>query len=414
MDARLVKPDTSVAYLLNTYPVPSATFIRREIEAVEQLGFSIRRFAVRPFDGTLVDENDRREQEKVTYILAGNHRALLAAFGKELLTNPLGLARTIPLWLTLVRNAGWQVVPHCAYLLQAVYFRQQAARHGIRHVHAHYATNSASVVMLAHALGGAAYSFTAHGPDEFIDPGRLSFSKKIKNAAFVVAISDYCRSRLQALSETPADATKIAIARCGLRLQDFQPSEPSDPEHNQSIVCVGRLCAAKGQVHIPAAVARVKERFPNMRVVLVGDGESRPEIEAEIRRHGVEDMVTIHGWASNPEVRRMISESRALLLPSYAEGLPVVLMEALALARPAITTRVAGIPELVDESCGWLVEPGNDEQLAEAFTDCLTCSSETLATMGRTGRARVERMHDLTTLATTLRSLFQRSVVNAG
>ncbi|MFP5078551.1 glycosyltransferase family 4 protein [Rhizobium sp. YIM 134829] len=413
MDARIAETDRSVAYLMNTYPVPSATFIRREIEAVEQLGFAIRRFAVRPFDGTLVDESDLREQQKVTYILAGNQRKLIAALGKELIGNPLGLVRVLPLWLTLMRNAGWQVVPHCAYLLQAIYFRQQAALHGIRHVHAHYATNAAAVAMLAHKLGGAAYSFTSHGPDEFVDPGRLSFSKKIGNAAFVVAISDYCRSRLQALSESPKDVAKIAIARCGIRLQDFVPTEAKDPG-NQTIVCVGRLCPQKGQVHIPAAAARLKEEFPGLRIILVGDGESRAAIEAEIRNHGVAESVTIHGWASNPEVRRMIRDSRALLLPSYAEGLPVVLMEALALGRPAITTRIAGIPELIDPSCGWLIEPGNVDELAQAIRDCLACPTETLSEMGRTGRARVERMHDLSTLATALRQLFQGSLARAG
>lgn len=409
MQPLLADPDRTIAYLLNTYPVPSATFIRREIEAVEQLGLTIRRFAVRPFDGTLVDEGDLGEQQKVTYILAGNHRRLVTAFFKELLINPLGLARTLPLWLTLMRNAGWQIVPHCAYLLQAIYFRQQTARHGIRHVHSHYATNAAGVAMLAHALGGADYSFTAHGPDEFVDPGRLSFSKKIGHAAFVVAISDYCRSRLQALSERSSDIAKIAIARCGIRLQDFVATEQTSPD-NQSIVCVGRLCPQKGQVHIPAAVRALKDAYPNLRVVLVGDGESRAAVEAEIRRHAVGDAVTIHGWASNPQVRRMISDSRALLLPSYAEGLPVVLMEALALGRPAITTRIAGIPELIDPSCGWLIEPGNEDQLAQALRDCLSCPAETLAQMGRTGRARVERMHDLSTLAATLGQLFRQSL----
>lgn len=412
MKPRPVGADMPVAYLLNTYPVPSATFIRREIEAVEKLGVGIQRFAVRPFDGTLVDDADRLEQSKVSYILAGNGRNLVLAMAKEMVVNPLGLIRALPLWRSLMRNSGWQIVRHCAYLMQAAYFRQRAAALGIRHVHAHYATNAAAVAMLAHALGGAGYSFTSHGPDEFVDPERLSFSKKIKHAAFVVAISDYCRSMLQSLSEDPGDTDKIAIARCGIGLEDFDPAG-SIGLSNQTIVCVGRLCKQKGQVHIPAAVGRLKQEFPDLRVVLVGDGDTRADIEAEISKHGVADAVSIFGWASNPEVRQLIRDSRALLLPSYAEGLPVVLMEALALGRPAITTRIAGIPELIDGSCGWLIDPGNEDQLVEALRNCLSCSAEKITTMGLTGRARVETLHDRSKLAASLQQLFQIAIAKA-
>jgi glycosyltransferase involved in cell wall biosynthesis len=396
----------TVAYLLNTYPVPSATFIRREIEALETTELDIKRFAVRRWDGTLVDEADKAEQAKVHYLLDSNHARLFGSLLKEILFNGAGILRASPAWYRLIRNAKGGFVRHCAYFMQAAYFRQQSAKLNIEHVHAHYGTNAAAVAMLSRLLGGAPYSFTAHGPDEFNNPEMLSFGEKINHASFVVAISNYCKAQMRDLSYSDDDAQKIQVARCGIGLEDFQFSPMIQPNNHQ-IVCVGRLCPQKGQIHIPLAASRLRREFPDLRITLVGDGESRAVIAAKIAEHGVEDIVLLHGWASNAEVRRMISESRALLLPSYAEGLPIVLMEALALGRTAITTKIAGISELVDDECGWLIEPGDETQLVDALRECLLSSPEKLAGMVRIGRARVETSHDRKSLATSLRRLFQ-------
>lgn len=396
-----------VAYLLNTYPVPSGTFIRGEIAALEARDVEVARFAVRRFAGPLVDPDDAREAGRTRYLLSGNAAGLLAAFAREVMTNPRGLARAVPVWWRLWRNAGGGLVRHAAYLMEASLLRQELARRQIRHVHAHFSTNAAAVAMLAHRLGGAGYSFTAHGPDEFVDGERQSIGLKIAHAAFVVAISHFCRTTLAGFALTPQDTAKIQIARCGIAIARFTPAPPTP---TQTLVCVGRLCPQKGQVHIPAAVAMLRPRFPGLRVLLVGDGESRPEIEAEIARHGVGEAVILHGWAANAEVRRLIADSRALLLPSYAEGLPMVIMEAFALGRPVISTTIAGIPELVDASCGWLVPPGDVAALAEAMEAALAASPEALAEMGRIGRARVEERHTLAGLAARLKRLFATSL----
>lgn len=386
----------------------STTFIRREIEALEALGIEIRRYAIRGWPVALVDPRDIAEAQATEYLLTGNLAGLAAAFVRELVRNGGGIRRSLPAWLTLRRDTGGLVRP-AAYWMQAACLRQRAERDGIDHIHVHFATNATAVAMLARLMGGPSYSFTSHGPDEFRDAGRLSFGPKIAHARFVVAISEYCRGRLNGLGRA-ADAAKIHLARCGLALEEFPAPAPACAEANQTFVCVGRLCPEKGQVQIPAAVAALAPRFPGLRVILVGDGESRPAIEAAIRAHDVGDRVILRGWAANAEVLALLRESRALMLPSFAEGLPIVIMEALALGRPVISTRIAGIPELLDDSCGWIVPPGDGAALAEAMRAALACTPAELASKGAAGRSRVLRLHDRRVLARTLSRLFSGDI----
>lgn len=394
-----------IAYLLNTYPAPSGTFIRNEIEALEELGVEIDRMAVRRFSGELVDPADIREAGVTRYLLDGNTVALCVAALRELVTNPHGVARALPVWRRLLRNAGGGVVRHAAYLMEAAFLRQETKRRGCTHVHSHFSNNAPAVAMLAHLMGGPTFSFTAHGPDEFVEAPLLSFPEKIERAAFVVAITDYCRRMLLDLAGEKRDEARVHIVRCGLDLDRFETAQPVAGDNN-TLVCVGRLCPQKGQIHIPAAVAALREEFPAIRVILVGDGESRADIEREIEKHGVGREVILHGWAANEDVRRMIASGRALLLPSYAEGLPIVIMEAFAMGRPVISTTIAGIPELVDAQCGWLVAPGDHDQLVDAMKQVLSATPEALQEMGQEGRARVERMHDRRLQARDLKALF--------
>jgi glycosyltransferase involved in cell wall biosynthesis len=167
------------------------------------------------------------------------------------------------------------------------------------------------------------------------------------------------------------------------------------------------LCHNKGQKHIPAAVAQVRGEFPDLSVSLIGGGEDEAIIREEIARHGVESNIVLHGWGTGEQVRAGILAARALLLPSYAEGLPIVIMEALATGRPVLTTRITGIPELVDADCGWIFEPGDVDAIAEAMRGIMAASSEKRAAMGAEGRRRVEDRHDIHKSAQALLSAFK-------
>jgi glycosyltransferase involved in cell wall biosynthesis len=262
--------------------------------------------------------------------------------------------------------------------------------------------------MLCHALGGPTYSFTVHGPEEFDKPWSISLTDKIERAVFVAAISSFGRSQLYRQCAHDHWA-KVKVARCGVD-QSYLEATPVPIPATKQLVCVGRLCEQKGQLLLVEAAARLRDSGEDFTLVLVGDGEMREEVDRAIATHGLQNMVMVTGWASGDAVRDYINESRALVLPSFAEGLPVVIMEALALGRPVLTTYIAGIPELVEpKACGWLVPAGSIDALVSTMVEALHTPLEDLARMGRQGRARVLARHDARTAVAPLLEEFRRA-----
>ena len=397
--------ESKVAYLLNTYPVPSGTFIKREIAALERLGLPITRFAVREWDGgTLVDAEDRAENEKTHYILKAGLQAILMAALRIKLSRLGKWLKASHVAFKLAGRARNPIKPFI-YLMEAAYLLEQVDAQGITHIHAHFGTNAAAVAMLCHLLGGPRYSFTVHGPDELHDAPFQGYDLKIEHANFVAAITDFARAELLRIAGHE-HAQKIDVVPCGLDLQNFTPdgTVPEDPH----FVCVGRLCPQKAQWLIPEAVAPIVAEHPQLHIELIGDGEDRALIEAEIERLDLQKNITLSGWADNKTVRERISASRALLLPSFAEGLPIVIMEALALQRPAISTYIAGIPELLDSQCGWIVPAGSIAKLRNAIEGALIASPKSMTEMGQEGRRRIEARHDIDKSAQRLMSFFVR------
>lgn len=394
-----------VAYLVNQYPKVSHSFIRREILAVERQGVPVERFAVRGWDGDLVDEEDIAERARTRYILKGGVRPVLAALVRTAVRRPRALFSAFREALHLSRGSDRVFAYHLMYLAEACWLVEQLDGLDISHVHAHFGTNSAEVAMLAHILGGPPYSFTVHGPDEFDNGNRLHLDRKIGQAKFVVAVNSYCRAQLFRRSRTE-DWSKIKLVHCGLEEAFYETAEKEMPA-GRRLVCVGRLCEQKGQLILLEAMSRLRASIGDCRLVLAGDGEMRAEIEERIAALGLTGSVTITGWISSAEVRREILAARALVLPSFQESLPVVLMEAMALRRPVITTYVAGIPELVVAGeTGWLVPAGSIGSLADAMEACLTAPRETLADMGEAARKRVVGRHAIDGEAAKLVRLF--------
>lgn len=396
-----------IGYLMNAYPMTSTTFIRREIHAIEDEGVEVKRYAIRPWSEELVDDQDKAEKDITFYLLVGRLGGLLGDFAKECVTNPAGMGRALKTWMTLWRNAGRGFVPHVAYLLEAISLKRRANADGISHLHTHFSTNSAAVAMLSHRLGGPGYSFTAHGPDEFVDWGRSSLGLKVAQSRFAIAISNYCRVLL-ARAAGMEYWDRLHIVGCGIDVDEFASSDaPFDA--SAPFVSVGRLCPQKAQTLVVEAVAQVAQKHPKVRVTLIGDGESRADVEAAIARHGIAENVTLMGWQDNETVRAELGRARALLLPSFAEGLPVVIMEALALGRPAISTYIAGIPELVDEDCGWIIPAGSVADIARAMEEALADTPAALKAKGAEGRTRVIERHDVRKNAAALLDLIRKA-----
>lgn len=392
-----------LAYFMNTYPLISTTFIRREIEAHERAGHPIGRYAIRPWEGELVDPKDRAEAEKVTYLLKLGGARLVAGFVGEALRNPLRMARALAATVHLTRKAKVERWKNVAYLLEAVALKRLTVAAGVDHLHTHFSSNSAAVAMLSRLLGGPSFSVTVHGPDELYVMEENALTLKLQHAAFFAVITEYCRGVVDGHS-AGAFADKLEILRCGLDLRDF--AEVTEVPDTKVLVCVGRLCEAKAQTALVEALAQVVPQHPDVKLVLIGDGDTRPAVEALVARHGLHDHVELAGWKSGAEVQAAIRAARALVLPSLAEGLPIVLMEAFAMGRPVLSTTITGIPELVDDSCGWLAAPGDAQALVAPLQDLLTRSPQELTEMARVGRARVEALHDQDKNAAALRALF--------
>ncbi|MFT0520088.1 glycosyltransferase family 4 protein [Pseudomonas faucium] len=383
-----------IAYFINQYPKVSHSFIRREILALERQGVVIQRIALRGWDGELQDAEDLAERDKTQYVLQAGVKGLLKPLWQVLRAEPRRFAAALRLSLRLGLRGDRPLPYHLVYLAEACCVVQWLQAFGAEHVHAHFGTNSAEVVMLANALGGPPYSFTVHGPEEFDKPQFLHMGEKVRRSAFVAAVSSYGRSQLYRWVAHEHWA-KVKVVHCGLE-PAFHQVAPLPAPAAPRLVCVGRLCEQKGQLLLLQAAQQLAGQGIDFELVLAGDGEMRAQIETLIARYGLQAQVRITGWISSAQVRDEILAARALVLPSFAEGLPVVIMEAMALRRPVLTTFVAGIPELVRPGeNGWLFPAGAVDELAGAMADCLAQPAEVLQRMGEAARQRVLERHDI-------------------
>jgi len=398
-----------IAYLTNAYPKVSHSFIRREIAALEQLGVEVLRLSVRATRDALPDAEDRAELEQTIVLLDGTAgmariaRATLVAA----IAHPLRFGSALSMALAMARAGGAGVVRHLAYLAEACRLSELLVGHGIGHVHVHFGTNPAAVARLARVLSGISYSMTVHGPDEFDAPRGLSLREKIADSSFTAGVSSYGRSQLMRWADV-ADWPRIGVVRCGVD-RAFLDHPPVSPPNSRRLVCVARLGAQKGLPLLLEAAAELVAAGQAFELRIIGDGELRPVLERQIEALGLGRQVALLGWRSGDEVLAELRDARAFILPSFAEGLPVVLMEAMALHKPVITTAIAGIPELVDDKCGWVVPAGSVTALVGAMSAALEADEAMRAAMGKEGHRRVVDRHDADRNAASLHDALQAS-----
>jgi glycosyltransferase involved in cell wall biosynthesis len=398
-----------IGYLVNTYPAPSHSFIRREIQALEKQGFEIHRFAMRDTRNSLVDPSDIDEYSKTEYVLHSSKLSLIAGAFKTMLTQPGDAAKALVQAISSGRKSDMGVLRHLIYFIEATHVAAQCKTRKIEHLHAHFGTNSAAVAMLAKILGGANYSFTVHGPEEFDKPKGIDLGQKIRHSQFTVAVSSFGRSQLSRWVDYD-HWSKLHVVHCGIEPNLFAEPKPL-PAGDIRMVAIGRLVEQKGQLLLIEALSSVVAAHPNLHLTLVGDGEMRGEIEAGIKSRGLEKNVTITGWVDEARVRQELADAHALIMPSFAEGLPMVIMEAMAAARPVVATYIAGIPELVQSGVnGWLVPAGDANSLADAMLQLGETSPDDLQAMGDANRARVLQRHDVDVEAKKLGELILASV----
>ena len=394
-----------IAYLTSFYPGVSHTFILREIEALRMLGLDIRPCSIRqPPSDHLTGEPERAAFAETFYVLkaARNPLALLRAQA-SLITRPSVYLRTLKLaWTTSapgLRAHLYQMIYFAEATLLARYFR----RNDIRHLHNHFADASANVALLAAELAEIPFSYTLHGPAELYEPLKWALRQKTERAAFVACISHFARSQAMYFSD-PEHWYKLRIIHCGVTPELYDHSGPGRENNKTELVFVGRLTAIKGLRVLLEAFGKALETDPELQLTLVGDGDDRAHLEDLAKPFG--SAVRFMGYQSQADVAKTLTAADIFVLPSFAEGVPVVLMEAMASGKPVITSLVAGIPELVEDGVsGYLVPPGDAETLADRIVE-LAKTPAKRAEMGNLGRAKVCEEFNVGTEAARIATLF--------
>jgi glycosyltransferase involved in cell wall biosynthesis len=404
MTERLAGP---VAYLTGEYPRATDTFIQREVAALRGHGLEIETCSIRRTGPEHHVGEEQRQEAACTF-------HVLEATGRPLTTLKAHLAalRSPARYFGALRLA-WQTAPagikgrlyNLIYFAEAVVLADHMRARGVVHLHNHIAKSSCTVAMLASAVSGIPYSFTLHGPDIFFEPYHWRLDAKIARAAFVACISHFCRSQAMIFS-SPAHWDRLHIVHCGV-----DPSLYDSPRETagKRVLFVGRLAAVKGVPVLFQAMTEIASDHPDLSLTLIGDGPERRALEDQARAMGLSGNVHFAGYKGQAEVAAALRDTDLLVLPSFAEGLPVVLMEALAARVPVVTTRIAGVGELVEDgTSGRLVAPGDPVALAAALRAVLEATPEDRAAMGNAGRARVQAEFDSVTEAGKLARLIAK------
>ncbi len=411
----LSKVSKPIAYLASQYPAVSHTFILREVEALKALGLDIRPCSIRrPPASHLTGTPEQNAAKQTFYVLdaARNPMTLLGAQLAALKKSPRRYFQS--LWLALktsspgLRAHFYQIL----YFIEATVLARHLQKNNISHLHNHFANASANVAMLAAKLADIPYSLTLHGPADFFEPYRLHLREKIDHAAFVSCISFFCRSQAMYFSD-PSNWHKLKIIHCGVVPQLYvRPDSRNDTQEKIGLIFIGRLDAVKGIRLLLEAFGTVRKTHPNLHLTVVGDGAER--LELEMLAGPFKEAVHFAGYQSQDAIADLLAQSNIMVLPSFAEGVPVVLMEAMASGIPVISSLVAGIPELVEDGVsGFLVSPGDTETLVKRISE-LAADPARRANMGAVGRAKVQSDFNIQIEAARLASLFLESASQDG
>ncbi len=375
-----------LAYFTNTYPRATDTFIRREVIGLRERGFDVRTYSVRRTGADHdVDEEVIREKASTRYILPADPATVASAVARWAAKAPVRFSEASRLAAETPRPGGKGALLQGAYLLEAVLLADMLAEDGIEHLHNHLGDNSGTVTMLAAKLLGIPYSISIHGPHIFFDGPHWALAEKTANAAFITCIGHFCTSQMMLYADR-ADWHKLEIVRCGIDPEAFAYRAPSGAA--TEVLYVGRLAGEKGVPILFESMIALREQGLDLHLTLCGDGEARADLEALAERTGVN--VTFAGFVDQPTVRRKLAESDIFVLPSFAEGIPVSLMEAMAIGVPVIATYVGGVVELVEDGVtGQVVHAADPLALADAIARYAT-DPELCRCVSAGGRARVE------------------------
>jgi colanic acid/amylovoran biosynthesis glycosyltransferase len=401
-----------MAYFLSRYPAVSHTFFLKEILGLRQIGFEIEVASVNLPDRTAARLPPLEAEEAAnTYFLKQTSiwealRVIVAVT----LVHPAVLLRGLRATLRL---GGWDIprkIYALFYMVEAFLLGRWMKKRDLHHLHVHFGGSVATVAMLAAEAWGFDYSLTIHGPEEFYEVDYCYLPRKIERAKFIFCISDFCRSQLMKYCD-PAHWDKMHVLRLGVDSNEFQPvSKPGNPV--MQIICVGRLVPAKGQHILLRAFSHLHAKGHAAHLTFVGDGPDLRSLKRETSEKGLTANVTFRGALNHDATHEQLGSADIFALASFAEGIPVALMEAMAMGIPCVSTRITGIPELIrDNIDGLLVPASSIESLASAL-ESLLVDADLRARLGSAARARVVERYNLADNLKVLASTFEKCLLS--
>jgi len=400
-------PGRKLAYLLSRFPAVSHTFFLNEIRELRKLGFTVEVASINEPDlpRASMPKAEVEETEKTLYIKSTGFAQALWIVGKTILLRPMVFARG---FLAALRLGFWDpaaTLKALFYFAEALILGEWMRSKGHRHLHIHFCGPVATVGMLASVAWGFSYSLTVHGPDEFYDVEKFYLRSKVERAKFILCISDFCRSQLMRVV-APEHWDKMHVVRLGVDPTIFFPSrEEKQCADPMELLCVGRLVASKGQlILLRACDLLLSEGYP-LRVRLVGAGADMEHLKAFALQKNIP--VVFEGAKNHVETRRLLGRADVFVLASFAEGVPVALMEAMAMEIPCVSTSIAGIPELIRDGIdGLIVSASSVEALASALRRLLGDPS-LRRSFGIAGSKRVLERYDLRQNVCSLAQVFR-------
>ena len=395
-----------MGYLVSQYPTVGHTFILREIRGLRSQGFDVLVISVRPADRApqhLAPE-EREEQTRTRVIRTTNPLRRAAIHARVFAERPWPYLRGLA---GALRMAGWsprRLAAHLRYFGEAVVAGRWFQRAGHTHVHSHF---SSTVAVLARQVFGFDLSLTLHGSDEFIDPAGFRLAEKVAAASLVRVISQFGRSQVMRFSD-PKDWHKIVVLPLGVDPAMFSPAPFRAAPEVFEIAFVGQLAPVKGCFILLEAVERLVRGGRKLRLRFAGGGPLRGALSAEIEKRGLSAQVRLEGPLNPPAVVALYRQTDIFALASFAEGVPVVLMEAMAMQIPCVATRITGIPELIRDGLdGLLVTASSAEEMAAAIARLMD-DSDLRQRLGESARRQVMERYDLNRNTAAQAEVFRR------
>lgn len=404
-----------IAYIHAQFPRLSDTFVLSEICELEKLGWEIISLSLRNVQESDAWDSSMIEWKKKTvyapYLLSGE---LLFAHLEFLLAEPREYLTVLATLILSQWRSPRTLATTLAVFPKTVLFAKWIRLRGVTHVHTHFAWISATSAWIVSQLIGVDFSFTAHAFDIFSRDHRDPLlPRKIRDCAFVVVISEHNRNRLLKIAGG-MNRSKIHVVHMGVDVTKFHSQVSRRGLAKEPLILsVGRFVEKKGHEYLVEAARILRDRGYRFTCLVVGGGPCHGHLQSLIRERALEEYVVLKGPTSNEEVRELLKKADVFCLPCVVarnmdrDGIPVALMEAMAMEVPVVSTYVSGIPELIgDGETGLLVPQRDSLALADAI-ESLLLSPELRRTLGEKARQRITAQFEASKSAAQMQALFE-------